>query len=338
MYGRLSRGEFVKLAYRLGLGAATGELELAEDGGARHRVYLRRGYLTAARVEGHWAPLGELLRDAGQIDNEQLRRSLEAVATGATFQGRALVEQGALTEAALDRALRRQAELRLERLAAIPSATYRLDAHAKPPPPCLGGRPLALVAWARRHLEARLDAARAREFAGELYGARLSLRKHVLPPASFLDDTDRRILEAMAAPRRLDELELAARAPRLRLLAFLYFLRAVGAVELLGVAADRSARPTGAPPPPRFATSHVSGPARGPVAGSAPPDPLAAARRVLGVGPDADAAAIRRAYRRLARALHPDRHPAATDDLRRALESRFSELTQAYRALTRSSL
>jgi DnaJ-domain-containing protein 1 len=54
---------------------------------------------------------------------------------------------------------------------------------------------------------------------------------------------------------------------------------------------------------------------------------------VLGVARGADVAEIKRAYRRLARAVHPDLHPGATDEERRALEARFSEITQAYRAL-----
>jgi DnaJ-domain-containing protein 1 len=55
--------------------------------------------------------------------------------------------------------------------------------------------------------------------------------------------------------------------------------------------------------------------------------------RILGLSPGADATEIKRAYRRLARTVHPDLHPQATDEERRALELRFSELTEAYRAL-----
>jgi hypothetical protein len=54
---------------------------------------------------------------------------------------------------------------------------------------------------------------------------------------------------------------------------------------------------------------------------------------VLGLAPGADATEIKRAYRRLARTVHPDLHPGATDDERRALEARFSEITNAYRSL-----
>jgi DnaJ-domain-containing protein 1 len=66
--------------------------------------------------------------------------------------------------------------------------------------------------------------------------------------------------------------------------------------------------------------------------------PVLAARdatpwRVLGLPPGSDVAEIRRAYRRLARTVHPDLHPGVTDEERRALEARFHEITEAYRSL-----
>ena len=54
---------------------------------------------------------------------------------------------------------------------------------------------------------------------------------------------------------------------------------------------------------------------------------------VLGLPPGTDPTEIKRAYRRLARAVHPDLHPDATDAERRALELRFVEITRAYNAL-----
>jgi DnaJ-domain-containing protein 1 len=55
--------------------------------------------------------------------------------------------------------------------------------------------------------------------------------------------------------------------------------------------------------------------------------------RLLGLAPGARADDIKRAYRQLARSLHPDAHPTATDTERRALQERFVELTEAYRSL-----
>src|ERR671911_1830149 len=51
--------------------------------------------------------------------------------------------------------------------------------------------------------------------------------------------------------------------------------------------------------------------------------------RILGVPKDADAAAVKKAYRTLARDLHPDRN--STD---RSAETRFKEISEAYSVLS----
>jgi DnaJ-domain-containing protein 1 len=61
--------------------------------------------------------------------------------------------------------------------------------------------------------------------------------------------------------------------------------------------------------------------------------PHASAWSVLGVSAGADPSEIKRAYRRLARSFHPDSHPSASEDERRALTRRFRAVTEAYRAL-----
>jgi hypothetical protein len=55
--------------------------------------------------------------------------------------------------------------------------------------------------------------------------------------------------------------------------------------------------------------------------------------RVLGLPPGAQVEEIKRAYRRLARTVHPDLHPGVSDEERRALQARFVEITDAYRTL-----
>jgi hypothetical protein len=77
----------------------------------------------------------------------------------------------------------------------------------------------------------------------------------------------------------------------------------------------------------------------GATSGGASPGAGAAARasenasRILGLPPGAEVGDIKRAYRRLARSVHPDLHPAASAEEKRALEERFAAITDAYRTL-----
>jgi DnaJ-domain-containing protein 1 len=183
------------------------------------------------------------------------------------------------------------------------AATFEGGVTAYPP-----GAPhqVALAGWVRSHLEAQLDAALADALVRELGASRLTLRIDLAPEP--LDEADRRMLAVMALPHRVDQIGPLARTPRFRLLAFLHFLRAVGALEVERVAA--------APTPGR-----VLDPRR------------AAALRLLGLDDDADVDTVKRTYRRLARALHPDLQPGADVQRRRVLERRFAEVTAAYDAL-----
>jgi DnaJ-domain-containing protein 1 len=195
---------------------------------------------------------------------------------------------------------RRTAAAQLTRLASLDgvSSAFSGGVHAYPPG---ASHVLALAAWARAHLEAQLDGGLAEALVRELAGVRLVLRSDLAPEP--LDEADRRVLAAMDRPRRLDQIAPLARTPRFRLLAFVHFLRAVGALDLEGVVAVSL-------------------------------DPRrASARRLLGVDDDADLEAVKRAYRRLARALHPDLQPTADAERRRALEQRFAEVTAAYESL-----
>jgi len=250
----LRRGEFVRLAYRLGRSRATGVL-CVEHRGERQLLVLRRGFLMTAVVD----PLG------------------------------------------------RRASQSLARIAAFIGARYHFDGGTAAYPPGAVQRQFAIGAWARRHLEAQLDAGRARALVTSLAGVRLSVRSELAPDVAWCDETDLRILAAMKQPRRLDQLWTMARTPRFRLLSFLHFLRETEALNQDGVAA--------VPRLPR--ARHDSD-----------------AHRLLGVGEDADRQVVKRAYRRLARALHPDLHPDANDARRRSLERKLALVTDAYRELS----
>jgi DnaJ-domain-containing protein 1 len=253
---RLTRGDFVRLIYRLARTHATGVLSVQPPRGASEILVLRRGHLVAGEQE----------------PGEGSRRTAQ----------------------------------RLERLAALDGARAHFDGGLAAYPPGGALRQYNLAAWARAHLESQLDAGQAQAMVQELAGARLALRPELAPELGWCDETDRRILAAMAVPRRLDQIWPLARTARFRLLSFLYFLRAVGAVSPLGVSA-----PAADPPSP------VDGDAY----------------RLLGVPAGADRETVKRAYRRLARALHPDLHGEASDDRRRQLERKLAAVNSAYRRL-----
>jgi hypothetical protein len=197
----------------------------------------------------------------------------------------------------------RRTAQRLERLASLDDARCTFDGGLAAYPPGGALRQYSLAAWARTHLEGQLDAAQAQAMVHELAGVRLALRPELVPELGWCDDTDRRILSAMAVPRRLDQIWPLARTARFRLLSFLFFLRAVGAVSLFGVMA------------PQPETGEVD------------------ACRLLGVPAGADRETVKRAYRRLARALHPDLHADMSDDRRRQLERKLAAVNTAYRQL-----
>ncbi len=166
---------------------------------------------------------------------------------------------------------------------------------------------VSLTGWTRAHLESQLDGVLAEMMVRELAGVRLSLKTELAPTA--IDEADRRMLAAMAIPRRLDQIWPLARTPRFRLLAFLHFLRGVDALDGLGVVADRSA-------PHRIVDRRRQ-----------------AALEMLGIEEGSDLETVKRAYRRLARTLHPDLQPEADLPLRKTLERQFAEVTAAYEVL-----
>jgi hypothetical protein len=266
---------------------------------------------------------GELVRLAYRLGRSHATGTLTVLARGDIVRGGPLVlRRGALVAAPADERAT-QARRRLARLAAAEAGRWWFDGGSAPYPPGASVT-VPLAAWARQHLEAQLDGGRAEVLTGELAGRRLSLAPEQAPPADLLDEADRRVVAALAQPRRLDQLWTQARIPRFRLLSFLHFLRQVGALTVVEIGAHDSG-------PHRAAARGDSGPharAAAAVAG-APPGAHAAALRVLGLAGPADRDTVKRAYRRLARALHPDLHPSADLARRRALEARLAEASAA---------
>ena len=215
--------------------------------------------------------------------------------------------------AAFDRdALGRRMRQHLARIASMQRARYSFASGTVAHAAGSSSRMVSLAAWARQHFEAQLDATRAQALVARFTGLLLSIAPDSVPATSICDATDLRILDALSTPIRLDHLWHQARTPRFRLLAFLHFLSCVGALELSGDFARAAQTPARAPRK----------------------DSDRQARRLLGVPVDADRSAVKRAYRKLARELHPDLHPYASERHRRHLERRLAVVTEAYSELS----
>jgi DnaJ domain len=267
--GRLRSTTLGDLLGALHRAGATGTLELAEDRGRLHRVYLAQGLVAAVELEGTTPSLAEILRNDRAADDDVLRRSLLRAMASQRLHGEVLVDDFRLSPQVVGSALRRQVVARLGVLDRLGDARVSFRVAVRPPRGALTGRRAGTAA----------DSADAASLKSE----------PPLHPSEFLHGRRRRR-------------ERTAETPP--------FARAAGA----GAGADRE----------QANDRQGSDRARGGA-------PLA--WRILGLPPGADLAEIKRAYRRLARTVHPDLHPGVTDDERRALEARFSELTEAYRAL-----
>jgi hypothetical protein len=118
------------------------------------------------------------------------------------------------------------------------------------------------------------------------------------PHPSCIGLDERALVAYLARPRTLAEIEAARLSGAPRTLALLAFLEAVGA---LSVDADLT---------------------------------RLEALALLELGDGASADDVKRAYRRLARSLHPDAHPSAAAAELRELERRFADVVAAYRRLS----
>ncbi len=197
---------------------------------------------------------------------------------------------------------------KLRRLAGEPSLRLRFDGGVRATPPGSSCKRVALDAWILGYLESSLTRSRAAQLTSELAGQRISVRESLAPLPAHLDETGRRLVAALTCPIRIDQLATAARAPRFRTLAFVFALRELGALRQTGVGAIRSV-----------------------------PSKRLKAERLLGLDDFSDQNDVKRAYHRIARALHPDMHPVATDVERRRLESKLADVNRAYRQLLRAT-
>jgi hypothetical protein len=128
------------------------------------------------------------------------------------------------------------------------------------------------------------------------------LRLVMTPHASCLGLDEKPLVSWLAQPRTLAELDAARLCPPSRAARLLAFLDAVGALTM-----DLDVQ-----------LALVT---------------LRDAYQLLELPDGAPLDEVKRAYRRLARALHPDLHPEASPEQHRDLERRFAAVSAAYRRL-----
>lgn len=233
--GRLKATTLGDVLGSLHRGRTTGTLELVEDSGRTHRVYLSAGSVTAVEVDGEGVALGEILRRDHSVDDEVLKRGVLRSLSSRRLLGEVLVSDFRISANVVGSALRRQILSRLHALETLCDARLHFRVVMRAPKTALTGQPLGPD-------EFLVGRRRARDRQG-----RSSHR-----PAERPSAIDRSRLSALA---------------------------------------------------------------------------------ILELPPEADGLEVKRAYRRLVRAYHPDLHPLATEEERRELAARFGEVTRAYRTL-----
>lgn len=302
--GRLDSTTLGDLLGKLYRGSATGVLELFEIAatagtrhGRSHRIHLLSGLVAGVETDLSITPIGELLVRQGKLDPRAVDAMLYRMAIGDPRPaGAILVSMGAVASDALVAGLRAQLSARME-------AIYKSLTDARVT--FRTSRPLPKDAL-------RIGPLMPRDF---LHGRR---RKRDIAPSA-------------RAPQSPPQ---STREPWWQTNGWGAYNRADHD------AAPQSAAPQSAPPhsvPPHSVPPHSVPPQSGPrarsQAASPPSSPRDAAWRLLGLAEGADELSLRRAFKKLAMELHPDRHATAPEEVRAKNAARFAEVSAAFHLL-----
>ncbi len=142
--GRLRSTTLGDLLGALHRASVTGALELAEDSGRRHRVYLSQGLVAAVELDGSSPSLAEILRRDRAADEDVLRRSLLRAMASSRLHGEVLVDDFRISPDVVGNALRRQGVARLAMLERLADARVSFRVAVRPPRGALTGRAMPL--------------------------------------------------------------------------------------------------------------------------------------------------------------------------------------------------
>jgi hypothetical protein len=138
--GRLRSSTLGDILGALHRASATGTLELKEDGGRGHRVYLVQGLVAAVEVENATPPLAEILRRDRAADEQVLRQSILRAMTSQRLIGEVLVDDFRVAPSVVGHALRQQILSRLAVLERLKDARVSFRVAVRAPRGALGTR------------------------------------------------------------------------------------------------------------------------------------------------------------------------------------------------------
>lgn len=349
----------------------SGVLELRASAERHAWLVLWKGLVVSSMTTPTVARFGTVVYEMGFIDGTTLDESTIASANAKRPQMDMLLESGAITPAQRDAVLVEQVRRRVHHLFTLPPSTTFTFREGSPSTsqPLVAVDLLAPV-W--RGLCDFPPDERAAEVLRRLGEHRLKLVSESVIEHADLGAAELALCERLAGtPMTLTELRAASKVPAPRVDLLAYLLLITRCVEVEG--STRTAVPSGAMWAAASVASEPSGsteavsvsgadaareertkPSSDRMIATAPATPLrgpadtgvAEIRRraahlatetpfaTLGIAEGASAEAARAAFFRLGRLWHPDRVPAALEEVRPEIERIFAHMTQAHRLLT----
>jgi len=199
--GRLRMTTLGDLLGTLHRAEATGTLELAEDIGRTHRVYLSAGFVVAVEIDGATPTLGEILRRDHALDDGLLKRSLLRAISSQRLHGDVLVQDFHVEGAVVGAALRRQIIARLERLDQLTDARVLFRVAVRAPRGALTSAPVPAAQFLAGKKRAR-DTAAGGAKSARAPGVRLFLPWRTSPRSGALTGASRAPSTRISTPRQ----------------------------------------------------------------------------------------------------------------------------------------
>jgi len=359
--GRLSETPLPTLLRALQHGQATGTLTITRNDQTK-LIYFKQGDIICAASRYEDDRLGEMLLKWGKISYAQYETSVRLMKTAKKRQGAVLVEQGFLSPKELFQAVTAQVKEIILSLFTWLDGDYRFDAGPLPANEVITLRissGMLIYEGIRRMNDFTKLCGLLPSF--DTLVAMNTDPRDLFQPVTIRPE-ERQLLLLIDGSRTIRELVYSSTLPSLHAFQMIYFLLAAGIIRTKSAEAPEEqtedSRRRIQEELEAFITEAISRkkqeelelsrvelfePAADEEAGTGPE----AIRRayeelegkdhyaVLGVGRDASPIEIKKAYFRLAKTYHPDRHhEAGMEALHEMLEALFDRLTQAYDALS----